>query len=303
MPPDPIAAGGVPWRYDAGVLLLAVVHRPKYDDWSFPKGKLDPGELPLLAALREVSEETGLTVRVGRRLPSSSYQADGTDKTVQWWAMPATGDFSSNDEVDELDWLPVPEAMRRLSYADDIELAQALQQEPPLASRLLLVRHASAGDRGAWTGPDAERPLDERGQAEAATLAAALPWFGPTHVLSAPPLRCRWTVQPLADRLGLAVQDAPEFGEDGYWDDPEATWNRLRGLLRDGTSVAVVCSQGDAIPHLMSRLLRAGVQVTGVSPRRTDPEPPARKGSVWALAADDAGQLRRADYYGSFLPG
>lgn len=303
MPCDPIAAGGVPWRHDGETLLLAVVHRPKYDDWSFPKGKLDPGELPLLAAVREVTEETGLAVRVGQRLPTTTYQADGTDKTVQWWAMPAAGGFTPNDEVDELAWLPVPEAVRRLSYADDGELARVLQREPPLPTSLLLVRHASAGDRGAWSGPDAERPLDEQGRAQAAALALVGPWFGPTEVLSAAPRRCRETVQPLADRLGLAVHDVPEFSEDDYWNDPAATRDRLTALLRDGTSLPVVCSQGGAIPDLLSRLPRHSVRMTGVSTQRDDPAPPARKGSVWVLTADAAGTLRSADYYRSFLPG
>lgn len=303
MPADPVAAGGLPWRYDGGTLLLAVVHRPRYDDWSFPKGHLDPGELPLSAAVREVREETGLVVRVGSRLPTTMYSADGTDQTVHWWSMPATGDFVSNDEVDELAWLPVAEAVQRLSYADDVRLARGLEREPPQAPSLLMVRHARAGDRWAWTGPDDERPLDGPGRAEAKALAAGLPAFGPTEVLSAGPLRCRQTVQPLADRLGLEIGYAAEFGEDAYWLDPQAARLRVQSLLRNQESVAVVCSQGGAIPGLMSWLQADdGVRMTGVSGRRRDPTPPSRKASVWVLAADRNGALRSADYYGSLLP-
>lgn len=305
-----MAAGGIPWRYDGNTLLLAVVHRPRYDDWSFPKGKLHPGELPVLAAVREVQEETGLSVRLGQRLPTTTYQADGTDKTVAWWSMPADAaddDFTANDEVDDLAWWPVDEAVRRLSYPDDVDLASGLEHDPPLVPRVLLVRHAQAGDRWAWTGPDDERPLDADGEAEAGALAEVLPWFGPTRILTAAPLRCRQTVQPLGYRLGLMVEPGPEFGEDAYWLAPRAARERLSELLADATAVSVVCSQGGAIPSLMSWLLSANPRVTGVSPRRTDPEPPCRKGSVWVLAGDTAADTaaarpRSADYYGTLLP-
>lgn len=297
----PIAAGGVPFRQGDGGLLLAVVHRPRYDDWSFPKGKLEPGESSLLAAVREVGEETGLRITLGRRLPATSYQADGTDKFVHWWAMPAAGTFAPNDEVDRLDWLPVGEARGRLSYPDDVELVCALEEGFPRV-QVLVVRHASAGDRGTWSDRDDERPLDQQGRAEAAALAAGLRWFRPTRIVSAEPLRCRQTVQPLAAAVGLDVLDAPDFGEDRYWAAPEGPRGQVAQWLRDPAATTVVCSQGGAIPDLLGRVLSRVPTITGVSSRRRDPDPPCRKGSVWALAADAAGRIRSADYYGSLLP-
>lgn len=307
---DPIAAGGLPWRYEGRERRFAVVHRPRYDDWSLPKGKLAKGELPVLAAVREVTEETGLAVRLGPRLPTTTYQADGTDKSVHWWAMPTTGMFADgadgfvpNDEVDELAWWSLAEAEARLSYPDDVELVRTLQRGPAVPSRVVLVRHGSAGDREAWAGRDGDRPLDDRGRSEAAALAECLRWFGPTRVLSAAPVRCRETVAPLADRLGVPVEDAAEFGEDAYWLDPAAARSWLHELLAEPAAVPVICSQGGAIPDLIARILATGPAVTGVSPRRTDPDPPARKGSAWVLHADAVGRVRVADYYGSFLPG
>ena len=103
---------------------MAVVHRPKYDDWTFPKGKLDPGESFEEAALREVEEETGFTCELGDELASSSYHdRHGRPKLVRYWSMtPVSGEFTPNDEVDELRWLPPAEARELLTYDRDREL-------------------------------------------------------------------------------------------------------------------------------------------------------------------------------------
>jgi 8-oxo-dGTP pyrophosphatase MutT (NUDIX family) len=116
------AAGGVPWRVhpDAGVQVL-LVHRPRYDDWTFPKGKRDGDETDRQCAVREVLEETGLQVVLGRELPTSEYMdAQGRPKVVRYWTMTVTdGAFEANAEVDEVAWLSVPEAAGRLSYRRD----------------------------------------------------------------------------------------------------------------------------------------------------------------------------------------
>jgi 8-oxo-dGTP diphosphatase len=104
---------------------VAIVHRPKYDDWTFPKGKLDPGESFEEAALREVEEETGLVCELGEELPSTTYTDNrGRDKVVRYWAMtPVAGEFDPNDEVDELRWVTPDEARERLTYDRDRRLA------------------------------------------------------------------------------------------------------------------------------------------------------------------------------------
>ena len=123
------AAGGVVWRRGAqGEIEVAVVHRPRYDDWSLPKGKLDEGEGFLDAAVREVLEETGLEVAVGSELPEVRYRDQrGRPKVVRYWAMEATGGrFEANDEVDELRWLAPTEAAEALTYPHDVELLASL---------------------------------------------------------------------------------------------------------------------------------------------------------------------------------
>jgi 8-oxo-dGTP diphosphatase len=124
------AAGGLITRHDAaGRLEVALVHRPRYDDWSVPKGKLVPGESFEEAAIREVEEETGFRCSLERELGQATYQdAKGRLKVVRYWLMtPLRGDFTPNDEVDQLEWVGLDEARRRLSYDFDRELMNQLQ--------------------------------------------------------------------------------------------------------------------------------------------------------------------------------
>jgi 8-oxo-dGTP diphosphatase len=124
-----LAAGAVVWRRSpfGGYVEVALVHRPKYDDWSFPKGKLHRGESPRQGALREVKEETGLDCVLGEPLPTRRYLVRGRPKEVRYWAAaPTGGSFTSNDEVDRMVWLPVTAARGRLTHERDRPLLDAL---------------------------------------------------------------------------------------------------------------------------------------------------------------------------------
>ncbi|MCF6505881.1 NUDIX hydrolase [Blastococcus sp. MG754426] len=293
-----VAAGGVVWRpADGGGIEVAVVHRARYDDWSLPKGKLDAGEHPLQAACREVLEETGLEVVAGRRCPTTRYAVDGAPKRVDYWAMRCVGgSFVPNDEVDELRWLPPGDAGAQLTHDHDrLVVADAARTDVPREVAVLLVRHGRAGSKQEFDGPDDLRPLDTKGLRQAQRLAGALPLFSPGAVASAPPLRCRSTVEPLAERLGLDVRERPEFGEECFAEDPQAALTALERLLGAGpdAGVSVVCSQGGAIPSLLQALGVHGHGVPGLPP-------PAAKGSVWALGGR-SGALA-ADYYRDFEP-
>ncbi len=122
------AAGGVVVRRHDGQDEVLVVHRPRYDDWTFPKGKLKPGESDEQGALREVEEETGLRCRPGRELQTVSYvDRRGREKSVRYWEMaPLGGKFAPNNEVDEVRWLPLEEADRALTYTRDRDLLENL---------------------------------------------------------------------------------------------------------------------------------------------------------------------------------
>lgn len=122
------AGGGVVVRAGEGGIEVAVVHRPRYDDWSLPKGKLEAGESFEDGALREVEEETGFRCELGDELSPVSYRdRKGRRKLVRYWAMSRIdGEFAPNEEVDELEWLSPAAAARRLDYEHDRKLLAEL---------------------------------------------------------------------------------------------------------------------------------------------------------------------------------
>ena len=277
------AAGAVLWRRAGDELQLALVHRPRYDDWSFPKGKLEPGESMPHAAVREVAEETGHAARLCGQLCDIYYEVPDGPKTVRYWSAEAgKGDFAPNEETDELRWCSPAEAAGLLSYARDVDVLDRFTAVGVPDSMVLLVRHAKAGSRNQWKCDDDLRPLSSSGQDQAKHLSELLGLFGPDRVASAPPLRCRDTVAPMSAALSLPVTDEPLLGEDGYWANSPAGLVRLRELTAV-PGVTVLCSQGGVIPDVVGDL-------TG----RTDVR--ARKASTWVLGFA-GGVLRTVDYY------
>jgi 8-oxo-dGTP diphosphatase len=138
-PPDLVraAGGAVHRRGSSGEVEVLLVHRPRYDDWSLPKGKLDPEESFEEAAVREVEEETGLRCELGEPLPEVRYVDNrGRPKVVRYWSMTPVADagFTPNDEVDQLRWAPVADARRLLSYAHDRDLLDQLAPPPATGS-------------------------------------------------------------------------------------------------------------------------------------------------------------------------
>lgn len=256
------AAGGVLWRPGTGGgIEVCVVHRPYLRDWSLPKGKLDGDEHPLAGALREVLEETGVRGHPQLRLPDVSYVlANGVPKTVDFWLMRAddapAAPIADADEVDQLVWLPSAEAVQRLTYPGDRGLVEHVAALPPVTSLTLLVRHSHAGERKAWNGNDNLRPIDESGQAQADGLAVLLALFEPTQLCAATPLRCKQTLQPLADKLGLPIVTDSAFAEPADLAELPAKVRVALTRLADlrGGATAVVCSQGKVIPPLLAAL-------------------------------------------------
>jgi phosphohistidine phosphatase SixA/ADP-ribose pyrophosphatase YjhB (NUDIX family) len=274
-----LAAGGLVYRWrpegDAEILL---VHRPRYDDWSLPKGKLDPGEHRLTAAVREVHEETGVLGVPQARLRSVSYLTGepGVEKQVEYWSMRCASDdgHEPDHEVDVLRWVPLTTARDRLTYAHDRGVVASFTALPPVTGVVVLVRHAHAGRRDGWSGPDDERPLDENGRRDARNAAPLLALFAPERVLSAPAVRCRDTVAPTAERLGLRLEVDGRFAEAG---DTEEALHAMQELAQ-ATQAAVVCSQGGLIRPLIASIRPGG-------------EPPTPKGTAWVLAFTASGDV------------
>ncbi len=237
------AAGGVLWRPSRKHgFRVAVIHRPRYDDWSLPKGKAEPGESPVVTASRELFEETGYTTALGRRLGSVSYRVSAGTKTVDFFAARALrGDFAPNKEVDRLEWLPVSAARKRMSYDFDRQTLSRFTILSVETSTVILVRHARAGHRESFDGPDDSRPLDGKGRRQAAALATELSVFAPILAVSAPLVRCTATVAPLAERLGLTVALDPDLAEENYRDDPGAARRKVL-LLAHPDAAAPGCA-------------------------------------------------------------
>jgi 8-oxo-(d)GTP phosphatase len=216
-----VSAGAVVLR--GGEVLL--VHRPKYDDWSFPKGKLDRGEHATAAAVREVEEETGLRVRLGRPLTDQRYRIKAGVKRVHYWVGRAVGGsdvrgYAPNAEIDEVGWFPIDKARRRLSYPHDVEtLAEALA-EPRKTRTLVVLRHSQARSRSAWRSDDRERPLLATGRQQATKLVPALAAYDVRRLVSSSSLRCVQTLEPYAVASGhllhtdhlLSEEDASRGG-------------------------------------------------------------------------------------------
>lgn len=210
------AAGAVVWRQGPSAVEVQLEHRPRYDDWTLPKGKREPGEHMLLNAVREVREETGAHVVLGRRLRGSRYKArDDMLKEVDYWAghmVAGDPDAVPNEEVDQVQWMPAEDAIDLVSYDHDMSVLRDFLRKPLETVPLIVVRHASAGSKKDWPGDDLDRPLDPAGARDAQVLAELLTCFapGPARVLSSPALRCADTVRPYAAlaAAGVEVSDA-----------------------------------------------------------------------------------------------
>ncbi|SCL21129.1 8-oxo-dGTP diphosphatase [Micromonospora rhizosphaerae] len=258
-PVDVRAAGGVVWRPGARGVEVCLVHRPRYGDWSLPKGKLESGEHPLRAAVREVAEETDVRAVPQVRLPTIRYRSQGRPKAVDYWSMRAVaeGGFQPDTEVDEVRWLPVDEAVRLISYPHDAEVLAGFAALPPVTATMVLVRHGQAGKRGIWSGPDSGRPLDAIGWAQAHALGELVALVRPVRLLSASARRCVQTLDPAAALLDLPIEVVGDLDEPKPGQQPEecvlAAAARLVELAGAGEPVAV-CSQGKVIPGALERL-------------------------------------------------
>ena len=285
------AAGGVLWRVAANGdgIEVATIHRPRYDDWSLPKGKLNPGEIDLEGAVREVMEETGYRVTVGRPLGEVNYLKDGRPKVVRYWAMRAEGGiFTPSREVDELRWVPVSTAVETVTRSLDVDVLERFKSGPQETKAILLARHATAGSRSGFRGDDLLRPLDDNGREQADALVWLLTRFDIREIISAPPVRCTQTVEPVSRAVGLSVSMEDVLGEVDYYGREGQAIDLIRSVGTEGTG-SVLCSQGGVIPDILTRLAEEDSVDLGENVV-------AKKGSVWSLTFAD-GRLHTAEYF------
>jgi 8-oxo-(d)GTP phosphatase len=283
------AAGGVLRRRVAdGEIEVVLVHRPAYDDWSFPKGKLEGDETEADAAVREVEEETGLRCTLDRELGTVSYvDNQGRQKTVRYWEMVVDDGARpvADHEVDDARWVHVEEAEDLLSYPHDRDvLARAVDAERPVATvPMYLVRHVKAEDRASWREPDELRPISRAGRRQAERLVGAFEGVPLTRLLSSPFLRCIQTLEPLADARGIAIELAPALSEG---QGPSGTLDLLVAAATDGP--AALSTHGDVMTLLIEDLMGRGIQPE-------DGKSGFKKGCIWALGVLD-GEVVTARY-------
>jgi len=280
MTADILASGGVVVRPGrGGEPEVLVVHRPKYDDWSLPKGKEEAGESAEQAAVREVEEETGHRARIVARLPDARYSVGPQSKLVRWFLMRPIGNgaFVPDDEVDQVRWVNLDEAAELVDYRHDRELlADPRVRSAARSGSVFLLRHAAAGSRQSWEGDDRLRPLTGKGRRQSAELASSLGQRGVTRIMSSAYVRCVQTVEPLAETLGLEVETHPLLAEGS---DVRALADLVSGLAG---AEAVMCSHGDMIPGVLERLSNAGTEL-----RSPTGSFDCKKGSVWTVELEE----------------
>ncbi|NYE35906.1 8-oxo-dGTP diphosphatase [Nocardioides cavernae] len=253
-PRDVRAAGAVVTRKGNEVLL---VHRPKYDDWSFPKGKLDPGEHAVTAAVREVAEETGVDVRLGPALSRQRYRlSNGRWKSVDYWVARVVGSddvtrYAPNDEIDGVEWVGWEAAMRRLTYPYDRETLAEARRLRRKTRALVVLRHGKARSRGGWRKDDRARPLLAAGEAQAQRLVPLLAAFDVTAVHTSSSTRCVQTVTPYVDTTGWPMKAYDELSEEDA--SVDGVVELVDGLL-DARENAVVCTHRPVLPTVLDAL-------------------------------------------------
>jgi 8-oxo-dGTP diphosphatase len=258
------AAGAVLWRPARQTASLdievGIVHRPKYDDWSLPKGKLDPGEHIVACAVREVLEETGHAVALGAPVGSQEYPVTGAVKHVLYWAAradDAAAPWRGTAEIDRIEFVPAARARSRLTHPRDADLvddtAHMLGRPPTDTTPLIILRHAKAVARKRWTGPDADRPLDLKGTAQGDRLAVLLACYGIERVVSSDSLRCVDTVRPFATASRQLIEHEPRVTEEAHDGAPAGAADAVAELMADPRP-AVLCSHRPVLPTLLDAL-------------------------------------------------
>ncbi len=269
------AAGAVCWRVVDGKVNVLVIHRTAHRDVSLPKGKVDPGETLPQTAVREIAEETGLAVTLGVPLGVTNYtMPNGREKVVHYWAAEATegailaSTFLPNGEVAALEWLPLKRAMGALTYERDAEIVERfrmlVEQGVTRTFAIIALRHAKAIPPYQFDGPDADRPLTERGRGEARSIVPSIAAFGPEKLYSSTARRCRQTVDPLSKALKLPVKTTDAISQDAYESGESAVREMIGKRVRKRVNV-VVCSHGPVLPDIVREVALA----TGTAPVAT----------------------------------
>jgi 8-oxo-dGTP diphosphatase len=259
MNPVILAAGAVVWRYDKdGQVLVLLIHRPRYDDWSIPKGKLDEGEQLIACAYREVIEETNLKVKFGPYITDVEYYVADGMKKVSYWAAHAfdyAESFTPNSEADDARWVTIEDAIELATRETDKEVLGVFFKAPFDAQTLIMLRHAKALNRKDWLGEDSDRPLEQLGTLQAMRMHSLYQVYGVERIITSDAIRCYDTVEPLSRVLDIKLKVEKDVSEDSWKKDKDRAIDFAKDVIKS-EETTIVCSHNPVLPRMMEKLTK-----------------------------------------------
>ena len=262
-----LAAGALIWRLHRGELQVLVIHRPRYDDWSFPKGKLDEDETLPECAVREIAEEVGLKIRLGVPLPITRYEVTKRNKSgpatrikeVWYWAAeimegPPRPD---GEECDDARWVGTAQAQQMLTNPGDLEPLEELQRLHERRTLrtvpFVVLRHAKAKPRSSWSKSESERPLAATGKRQAKAVERLLVAWRPRQIHSSPWKRCAETIAPYVKKHRHRIKYRKPLTEKRANQSPGQTASRVRRSL-EWVQPSLVCTHRPVLPIVLGEL-------------------------------------------------
>ena len=251
------AAGAIVWRNNQDKTEVAIIHRPKYEDWSFPKGKLEIGESLITCAHREVLEETNIQTEFGPFLGDIEYLTPDGKKQVSFWAAKAISenDFKPNSEVDQLTWVEVKKVRELLTLETDKKILAQFIKLNFDTKPFILLRHAKAITRDEWQGDDDDRPLDALGQNQANRLLGIYQVYNLEQIHTSDAVRCYDTVNPMVKGLGIKLEVTGKLSESTYKKDKEKAFDYAKDLIKEDARI-LLCSHNPILPKMLNKLTK-----------------------------------------------
>ena len=290
-----VAAGAIVWRLNRGELEVLMIHRDRYNDWSWPKGKLDEGETMPECAAREVFEEVGLDIELGIPLPAMTYEVGSGSKVVYYWAAkaPSTKPVPDGRETDAVRWCTPKTAGKWLTNPGDMAPLESLVQAHKAGTLdtqpFLVVRHAKAKPRSNWTREEGKRPLAATGQRQALAVARLLDAWRPERVASSPWTRCVQTITPYVKQHRFTVKLLNPTTEHEANRHPAKARKAVAKLL-DKRRPQVLCTHRPVLPLVLAELTgRMDESLAAFLPAE---DPYLRPGSLLVLHQPSAGKRK-----------
>lgn len=307
-----LAAGALCWRLHKGELQVLVIRRPRYGDWSFPKGKLDDGETLPECAVREVSEEVGLKIRLGVPLPITRYYVGGKSnsgsgrqrsKEVWYWAAEVMEGKAEPDgkETDEVRWVSTDKARRMLSNEGDIPPLDELERLHSANSLrtvpFIVLRHAKAKPRSSWQKPESQRPLAATGKRQAKAVERLLSAWRPRQLHCSPWKRCAETIAPYVKKHRHRIKYRKSLTEKRARQSPKRTAARTRSAL-EWAQPSLICTHRPVLPIVLGELVH-WLSDASLSPALPAEDPYLRPGGVVVAqqAVDRGGTIVSLEVY------